>query len=186
MNASALGSFQRTQSCVYGGLPMDVQFDVADVPPRVNRHPAFGDAEADALQRALDVKLLDLLKASMAEALTKQPSGGALNYKDLSLDFEDALAAHAGDSLHLAFCGDAQQVGGTVVAAVSAWFSRAVDHVQEADPLTRWFAQIGPKATSHEAEFAMLATALHAERPDMGTGRLLDAFKVYIASPGVH
>lgn len=184
--AAALAEFQRTESCVYGGLPMDVQFNVADVPPRISGLSSFGDAEAAELQRALDIKLLDLLKVSMAEALAKQPTSNALDYNSLSLDFETAMVTHAGDSLHLTFCGNIQKVGSTVMAAVAGWFSRAVDHVQEGAPLTRWFAQLGPNGTAHEVEFIMLATALHAERPDIGTDRLLDAFRVYVASQRTH
>lgn len=183
VSASRLAEFQRTQYCVYGGLPMELRFDIVGSPPRIGYHTNFGSAEAEMLQQALDPRLLALMKTAVIDALEKQSAHDELNYKNLSLDFEAALINHAGRALNLSFCGDEKLVGSTVEAALTGWFSRAVDHASETDPLTRWFVRFGAKSRTHETEFIMLATALHAARPDIGIARLARAFRSYVAFP---
>jgi hypothetical protein len=176
---------QRTTSCVYGGLPMDVQFDVPSSPPRIDGNTSLGEGEVNQLKKALDPRISLLLQNAFMEAVNNQPKGKtALNFAKVSSAFEARLQNMSGQQLNLNFCGDQTTVGNAIVAAIAGWFSRAVNHTSSASPLTKWFQQIDGKAPTHEVEFVMLATANQPANSKVSFAALLDSFKASLVSSG--
>lgn len=188
-NAAVLGDtseFQRTTNCVYGGLPMDVQFDVPTSPPRIDGRGSLGEDEIKQLGKALDPRIALLLRDAFTEAVSDQPKDGTLNFGKVSLAFEAALQNRAGQQLNLNFCGDHAKVGNTIIAAISGWFSRAVNHASSSSPLTKWFQQIDDKAPAHEVEFVILATADQLSNSKVSIAALLNSFKASLSSGAQH
>ena len=172
---------RRMTSCVYGGLPMDIQFDTPNVPPRINTHSSFGDTESDLLAHALDGRIGFALSAAFDHAM-KEQRPGAIDFAKLSLEFRASLQENAAKELNLEFCGEQQEVGQTVVAAVASWFGRALASNTDSNSLEEWFNRIDVDAKNHETEFAMLATANALSSSNVNMAILTQAFRESLQS----
>lgn len=165
--------FWRTTYCVAGGLPMEVQFSLADNPMRLEGD-SFDLSDVDRISRQLDIKITALLKDSVAAAW-RQTYGNQTTElssertRELAELLVVEIAARAPKSLGITFCGPGEQVGNAAFSAISGYFSRAVQLGNGRQP--GWLAHAQER--SNGGIVVMLAVALRLAQIEFDTEKLV-------------
>jgi hypothetical protein len=162
LDEASESEFNRTTSCVNGGLPMEVQFVLPDNPPKLGG-PTFGLREVDSIANRVDGKVAGLLEEAALRAWKTtssdhKPDWSAKFVSRLELELMGEITSQAPRRLQLEFCGDRESVGSTVLAAIAAYLSRTVqlDGARQPD----WLRNLGPNAADRSTSIIMLAVAL--------------------------
>ena len=172
-DAASEDEFWRTTYCVAGGLPMEVRFSLVDNPVRLEGD-AFDSSEIDRISGQVDIKVAALLKDSIAAAW-RQTYGNKVSEwssertRELAELLVVEIVARAPDSLGISFCGSSDQVGDAAFAAISGYFSRAVQLDGGRDP--SWLAHT--RERSNGGIIVMLAVALRLARIEFDTKELV-------------
>lgn len=157
----------RTTSCVRGGLPMEVQFDVSRNPPKFVG-PVFDIQAIDVLTDKLDARIAHLLKMSVLEAWNSaDKENGKLSKKSfarLRADLIGEIVERAPKALGIWFCGEATSVGNAAFAAIIEYFARSVELDGGRTPT--WLSQLDQSVQSQGASIVMMAVALRLANID--------------------
>jgi hypothetical protein len=123
--------FNRTTSCVRGGLPMEIQFSLPDSPRKAKGDTLTLEMVDDVLEK-LDGKVKLLLSQSARAVWNRSGSTEgtagfhAGSIKALTDEFLGEVAERAPETLGVDFCGSRDDVGSAAEAAILDYFGRAL------------------------------------------------------------
>lgn len=167
--------FDRTNYCVRGGLPMELQFNLADNPFRADAE-ILSERLVDGVIQRLDGRVSRLLRDAGRNAWRQAPvSVSSVGQAGVFSAFESTLVLEivrfGGDALGVAFCGEREIVGAAVVAAIGEYFSRAI--VLEDGRRPRWVQMLpGDQSGSN---VLMVLVSLRLADPGLNWDVLLSA-----------
>lgn len=170
--------FNRTTSCVNGGLPMEVQFVLPGNPPKLDGSD-FGMREVDSVVSRVDGKIATLLKDAALRAwkittADHEPVWSAKFASRLEVELAGEVASQAPSKLQLEFCGSQDAVGSAVLAALAGYFSRTVQLGAASQP--DWLKNLGPTAAAKANSIVTLAVALRLAKIEFDPEVLAQAF----------
>lgn len=167
--------FDRTNYCVRGGLPIELQFNLVDNPFRADAELLSERLIDDVIQR-LDGRVSRLLRDAGRNAWRQAPvsvsgmgQGGVLSAFESALVLE--IVRLGGDAFGVAFCGERESVGGAVVAAIAEYFSRAI--VLEDGRRPRWVQML--PGDQNGSSVLMVLASLRLADPGLNWDVLLSA-----------
>lgn len=170
--------FNRTTSCVVGGLPMEVQFALADNPPTLGGQ-TFGMREVDSVVDRVDGRIAGLIKEAALRAwkitaADQKVDWSAKFVSRLEAELAGEIAGQAPNRLQLEFCGSQDAVGSAAFAAIAGYFSRAIQLEDARQP--EWLKNLGPNAAARGNSILMLAVALRLAEIEFDPMVLAQAF----------
>ena len=160
-------AFNRTTNCVHGALPVEIRYALLGKPTLV-----YGDDLAvEAVGRVtneLDVRIAVLLEAAMRKSwklsTAEQQPWSPSFYSLLENHYVAEIAEQAPKLLQIEFCGERNQVGGAVVAAIADYFSRSVRRDDGQQPA--WLEALGSRGVSKGTSIIMIAVGLQLAKID--------------------
>lgn len=124
-------AFDRTNSCVRGGLPMEIIFSVPDNPLRLTGARITLE-DIDSFVSKMDGKLRLLLRSSIRNAFRKagfkreEPLMLDQHFNLLSSELSSSIAEDGPRAFAVEFCGAKESVGNAVSADIASYFERAL------------------------------------------------------------
>lgn len=151
----------RTTYCVFGRLPMEVQFAVPGNPARSEAN-RFDESVTDDFISVLDKGIARLLREAAETVVAKGEKNSDIEWTaDFAMALHDelaiAIAERAPHVLGVAFCGEPDTVGGAALGAIADYFSRSV-RVDANGVRPEWID--GLKDPSMASSILLTATAL--------------------------
>ncbi|TDR35144.1 hypothetical protein DFR29_14011 [Tahibacter aquaticus] len=167
----------RTEFCVRGGLPMEIQFSI-DENPRKFSGTSLTETAVDEFIRRLDVRVASLLRNAGKAAWKK--SGGADRKSigfgmSLEQEIRSYIIGNAARELQLAFCGDAEVVGSSVDTTLLAYFWRSIDVGPQQKPA--WLDKL-KNGRDHGTGIVLTVVALRLANPEIEIESLVQSFDV--------
>ncbi|WP_257387421.1 hypothetical protein [Tahibacter caeni] len=159
-----MDEFDRTNSCVRGGLPMEIVFSVADNPPRLAGEYITSE-DLDKLVSKMDGKLRFLLGSSIRKAVQDVGArkSGHLKvdqyFELLSGELSNSIAENGPRTFGIEFCGAMNSVSNAVSASIASYFERAL--LSENGDYAEWASRVAGKG--RESSLLLVMAALRAE-----------------------
>jgi hypothetical protein len=168
----------RTNYCVQGGLPREVQFFDEANPPSLNG-AIFDVRDLDRISDLLDSSIASLLRESMVSAWQSEQVETASWNLDFARQLESSFAIEfikrAPKRLNVEFCGDAKSVGDAVFTALATYFGRSVEIDEDGRP-PPWLARHGKSAIDRRAAIVMIAVSLRLAKIEFDLNEFVAAF----------
>jgi hypothetical protein len=159
-----VNDFERINSCVRGGLPMEVIFSVPDNPRRLTGGYVTLE-DIDSFVSKMDGKLRLLLKSSIQKAFRKaglkreKPLMVDQHFSLLSSELSRLIAEDGPRAFGVEFCGAVDSVGNAVSADVSGYFERAL--LANDGSYASWATRVAGEG--HELSLLLVMAALRSD-----------------------